>query len=351
MNDLRLGIIVLAAGEGARMRSSLPKALHSICGRPLLGHVLAVADALEATITAVVLAADTIDQVRDGFGAGPHQDRPYSYAVQAERLGTGHAVLQARPVLLNRSDDVLVLYGDTPLLRAETARAVVEARRAHSALLSLLSFHAHPLVGYGRVLRDAAGQVLELVEERNATPEQHAISEGNSGIMCFDAAWLWEALWRIHPNPVNGEYYLTDLVAMAVAERGPGAAVALPAADAREAWGVNDRVQLAQAGGVLRERILDTLMRAGVTIADPAATYVDAGVTVGADTLLLPGTLLQGATRVGAGCVIGPHTTISDSTIGDRARVFHALVERAVVPSDAVIGPFMHMAGDETPRY
>jgi bifunctional UDP-N-acetylglucosamine pyrophosphorylase / glucosamine-1-phosphate N-acetyltransferase len=349
MNDLRLGIVVLAAGEGTRMRSSLPKALHPICGRPLLGHVLAVADALEAAITTVVLAADTIDQVRAGFGAGPHQDRPYSYVVQAERRGTGHAVLQACASLLNRSDDVLVLYGDTPLLRAETARAVVAARRDSGALLSLLSFHAHPPAGYGRVLRDTAGQVIELIEERNATPEQRAISEGNSGIMCFDAAWLWEALMRIRPNLVNGEYYLTDLVAMAVAERGPGAAVALPAADPREAWGINDRVQLAQAGAVLRERILEALMRSGVTIADPAATYVDAGVTVGGDTLLLPGTLLQGATHIGAGCVIGPHTTISDSTIGDRACVRHALVERAVVPASALIGPFVHIAGDATP--
>ncbi len=349
MNHLRLGIVVLAAGEGTRMRSSLPKVLHAICGRPLLGHVLAVADALGGAATAVVLAANTIDQVRSSFGAGPRPDSPYSYTVQAERLGTGHAVLQARSLLLDRSDDVLVLYGDTPLLRTETARAVVEARRAGRALLSLLSFHTQPLVGYGRVLRDAAGQVIELIEERNATPAQRAISEGNSGIMCFDAAWLWEAIGRIRPNAVNGEYYLTDLVALGVAERGPGAAIALPAADAREAWGVNDRVQLAQAGAVLRERILGALMRSGVTIADPAATYVDAGVTVGADTQLLPGTLLQGRTQVGAGCAIGPHTTISDSTIGDGARVYHATIERASVAPNAVIGPFVHMIGD-TPQ-
>jgi bifunctional UDP-N-acetylglucosamine pyrophosphorylase/glucosamine-1-phosphate N-acetyltransferase len=340
MNNHRLGIVVLAAGEGTRMRSSLPKVLHPICGRPLLGHVLAVVDTFEAAATVVVLAQETIDQVRAQFGEG------YSYTVQIERLGTGHAVLQARSLLLNNSDDVLVLFGDTPLLRPETARAVVEARRASGALLSLLSFHAHPPTGYGRVLRDADGHVLELVEERNATPEQRAITEGNSGIMSFDAAWLWEAISRIQRNPVKGEYYLTDLVAMAVSEGGRGAALAIPAGDEREAWGVNDRVQLAQAGAALRERLLEQLMRAGVTVVDPAATYVDAGVTVGPETVLLPGTLLQGATRIGGGCTIGPHATIRDSRIGDGAHISHSVVERAAVLDGAVVGPFVHISAD-----
>jgi bifunctional UDP-N-acetylglucosamine pyrophosphorylase/glucosamine-1-phosphate N-acetyltransferase len=338
MNNQTLGIIVLAAGEGTRMRSSLPKVLHPICGRPLLGHALAVADALDAVTTAVVLAANTIEQVRAQLGPR------YQYAVQAERLGTGHAVLQARDLLLHASDDVLVLYGDTPLLRAETARKVVAARRESGALLSLLSFHAHPPTGYGRVLRDADGQVLALIEERNATPEQRAISEGNSGIMCFDSAWLWDAIERIERNPVKGEYYLTDLVEMAVAERGRGSAVAIAADDEREAWGVNDRDQLAQAAAVMRARILDALMCAGVTVVDPASTYVDADVTVGRDTALLPGTLLQGSTRVGSDCQIGPHTTLVDTTVGERARVRYALVERACVPDDAEVGPFVHIS-------
>jgi bifunctional UDP-N-acetylglucosamine pyrophosphorylase / glucosamine-1-phosphate N-acetyltransferase len=340
MSNSQLGIVVLAAGEGTRMRSSLPKVLHPICGRPLLGHVLAVADALEAAATVVVLAQETIDQVRAQFG------ERYNYTVQVERLGTGHAVLQARSLLLNRSDEVLVLFGDTPLLRPETAHAVVEARRASGALLSLLSFHAHPPTGYGRVLRDAAGHVIELIEERNATPEQRAITEGNSGIMCFKAAWLWDAISRIQRNPVKGEYYLTDLVAMAVSESGPGAALAIPAEDEREAWGVNDRVQLAQAGAALRERLLEQLMRIGVTVIDPATTYVDASVRVGAETVLLPGTLLQGATCVGSGCTIGPHATIRDSKIGDGAHIRHSVVEQAIVPDGAMIGPFVYLSGE-----
>ncbi len=346
MNTFRLGIVVLAAGEGTRMRSSLPKVLHPLCGRPLLGHVLAIADALQAHSTVLVLATDTLDRIRTTFGDGPRSDHPYRYTVQTQRLGTGHAVAQARPLLAGQTDAVLVLFGDTPLLRPETANAVLQAHREQGALLTLLSFYTDPLIGYGRVVRDAAGHVVELVEERNATPEQRAITEGNSGIMCFQADWLWDTIDRIRPNDVNGEYYLTDLVAMAVAERGPGAVVGLPATDAREAWGVNDRVQLAQAGAVLRERTLERLMRSGVTIVDPTNTYVDVGVSVGNDTQLLPGTLLQGNTRIGANCVIGPHTTIVDATIGDRSRVRHAWIERTIVEPGSDLGPFVHIISD-----
>jgi bifunctional UDP-N-acetylglucosamine pyrophosphorylase/glucosamine-1-phosphate N-acetyltransferase len=335
----RLGVVVLAAGEGTRMRSALPKVLHAICGRPLLGHVLAIAEALEPAAIVVVLAPDTVEQVRASFG-----DR-YGYAVQAERRGTGHAVLQARAALAQQADEVLVLYGDTPLLRAATAQEVVRLRRARGALVGLLSFYAHPPTGYGRVLRDAAGQVIGLIEERNATPEQRAISEGNSGIMCFDAAWLWQAIERLQPNPPKGEYYLTDLVELAVAERGPGAAVALVATDACEAWGINDRTQLAAAAAALRQRILEELMRAGVTIVDPATTYVDVGVVVGHDTTLLPGTMLCGATRVGAGCLIGPSTTLNNAVIGDGAHVRYAVIERTEIPANATIGPFAYITG------
>ncbi len=160
--------------------------------------------------------------------------------------------------------------------------------------------------------------------------------------MCFDGAWLWQHVNDIPLNAVKGEYYLTDLVSMAVAERGPGAVVALLAADAREAWGINDRSQLAAAEAVIRERIIAGLFQAGVSITDPAATYVDADVVVGADTRLLPGTLLQGATRIGAGCEIGPHTTIRDSSVGDGARVRYAVVEGATVQADENLGPFVH---------
>ncbi|MBC8163852.1 MAG: NTP transferase domain-containing protein, partial [Roseiflexaceae bacterium] len=208
-----MNIVVLAAGEGTRMKSVLPKVLHQISGRSMLGHVLAVAEQLGAAHTVVVCAANTIGQISATFGPR------YAYVVQHERLGTGHAVLQARELLADSPGEVLVLYADSPLIQAATAQSLVDALRQAGALVGLLSFHATPLVGYGRVLRDQAGQVLELVEERNASPDQLAISEGNSGFMAFDGAWLWSRVGQIPRNPVKGEFYLTDLVAMAVAER------------------------------------------------------------------------------------------------------------------------------------
>jgi bifunctional UDP-N-acetylglucosamine pyrophosphorylase / glucosamine-1-phosphate N-acetyltransferase len=336
---MKLGAVVLAAGAGTRMRSALPKMLHPLCGRPLVGHALAVADAIDAE-TVVVLSAEILAPVRAALG------ERYRYVVQAERLGTGHAVLQAREALRGRTDEVLVLLGDVPLLTPGTARRLLELRRASGALMGVLSFEAHPPTGYGRVVRDAGGAFVALVEERDATPEQRAIAEVNSGLMCFDAAWLWEAIGRLRRNPLKGEYYLTDLAALAVAEGGAGAAVALQAEDPAEALGVNDRAQLAEAAAVLRRRTLAELMRAGVTVVDPAATYVDVGVAVGPDSTLHPGTILRGATSVGGGCEIGPHATILDSRIGDRARVRHAVIERATLLDDAVVGPFVHIGGD-----
>jgi bifunctional UDP-N-acetylglucosamine pyrophosphorylase/glucosamine-1-phosphate N-acetyltransferase len=320
------------------MRSALPKELHLICGRPLLRYVLEVADTLDAAQTVVVLSERKLEPVRALFG------ERYQYALQGEQLGTGHALLQAREHLEGAPGDVLVLYGDSPLITVDTARSLVEARRNSGALVGLLSFHAHPPTGYGRVLRDADGQVLALIEERNATQEQRAITEGNSGFMAFDGAWLWQRLPQVPRNPVKGEYYLTHLVEMAVEERGPGAAVAIAAPDAREAWGANDRAQLADAERVVRERLLNAIMRSGVTVIDPANTYVDADVTVGRDTTIWPGTLIRGATTIGARCELGPHTTIIDSRIGDGASVRYALVEQAQVASGAQIGPFVHMS-------
>jgi bifunctional UDP-N-acetylglucosamine pyrophosphorylase/glucosamine-1-phosphate N-acetyltransferase len=336
---MRLAVVILAAGEGTRMKSALPKVLHPICGRPMLGHVLAVVDQIESRMAAVVLASDTVDQVRESLG-----DR-YGYAVQAERLGTAHAVLPARDLLAGWSDEVLVLFGDTPLIRAETARAVVEMRREQGALLALLSFRPSPPTGYGRVVRDSSGHVVGLVEERDATSEQRLIGECNSGIMCIDAAWLWEVLPQVPRSPIKGEFYLTDLVAMAVAARGTGGSVALEVGDQREAWGINDRVQLAQAEAVMRERILEALMRDGVTVTDPSATYVDVGVSVGRDTVLLPGSVLQGSTQIGPNCVIGPHTTLRNTLVGAEAHIPHAMIEQAEIAGGTVVPPFTTIKG------
>jgi len=340
MNDMRLAVVVLAAGEGTRMKSSLPKVLHQVCGWPMLGHVLAIADALDAAETVMVVAEETLDPIRQTFG------NHYRYTTQAERLGTGHALLQARDLLLNAADDVLILFGDTPLFRSETARSLVASRRDHQALLALLSFRPNVPTGYGRVLRDSESHVTGLVEERDATPAQRLVGECNSGMMCIQAKWLWETLPQVPRSPIKGEYYLTDLVAMAVAAGGSGAVIAIEAADHQEALGVNDRVQLAQANRVMRQRILDILMRDGITVIDPDTTYVDAGVTIGRDTTLLPGTLLSGRTNVGASCMIGPYATLKDTLVGAGARVRYALLEGVTINPGADIEPFSHHIGE-----
>ncbi|GAB4213846.1 MAG: hypothetical protein OHK0022_51500 [Roseiflexaceae bacterium] len=320
------------------MRSALPKVLHRLCGRPMLGHVLALADLLAPQRTVVVLSPQTLDQVQAAFGGH------YTYVPQAERLGTGHAVLQAREALGGREGQVLVLFGDTPLVRAETAQTLLQAQHAAGSLVGVLSFQSDPPTGYGRIVRNAAGQVEALVEERDATPEQRAITEVNAGVMCFDAGWLWEQIDRIPLNRHKHEYYLTDLVAMAVGQRGPGAVVAVQAADPSEAWGINNRAQLAQAEQELRRRINQVLMESGVTMVDPASTYVDADASVGADTTLLPGTMLRGRTTVGAGCTIGPHAELVDVRVGDQARVSFAVVEGGEIAAGARIGPFEHIS-------
>lgn len=322
------------------MRSAVPKVLHPLCGRPMLGYVLAVADALEAAQIAVVLAPATIDTIRERIGGG----HTYHDVPQAERLGTGHAALQARDMLAGRTDEVLVMLGDTPLLQAESARRIITARRAAGALVGILSFHPQPPTGYGRIVRNNAGHVVGIVEEKAATTAERAIGECNSGVLCFDAAWLWRSLAELAPNPASGEYYLTDLVERAIAERGPGSVVADAVADPREAWGVNDRAQLAAAEAVLHERILATHMRAGVTITNPAATTIEYDVRIGRDTTLLPGCVLRGATHIDAGCEIGPHTTLTDAQIGAGARVRYAVVEAVHVPAGADIGPFVHLS-------
>ena len=337
MNAQRLGVVILAAGEGTRMRSSLPKVLHPLCGRPLVDHVLATARQLGAAKTVLVLAPEMVAQLRARFGDG------YDYAVQSERLGTGHALMQARPLLEGAVDRVLVMYGADPLMRVGSVAVLIEQLDQSNARAAITTFIANPPTGYGRIVRDSAGHVREIVEERDASPAQRTITEVNQGVAAYDAAWLWPHLDRLSPSPIKGEFYLTDLVAMAVREGGPGSIVAHLLADPGEALGINDRWELAQAETILRERILRDLMLGGVTIVDPAHTYVDVGVAVGADTTLLPGTMLKGATTVGERCVIGPYSVIEDSTIGHDCRVTASFLERAVMEDGSNIGPMSHL--------
>ncbi len=342
MTEDRLGVVILAAGEGTRMRSALPKVLHQVAGKALVEHVIALGENVGAAETVLVVGPDTIEQFRTKWG------ERYRYVVQAERRGTGHALLQARPLLEGKVGRVLVLYGADPLLRPQSAHRLLSALAQPHVLGAITTFRPPVPTGYGRILRDAAQQVVGIVEERDATSEQRQINEVNQGVVAYAADWLWPRLAQLTPSPVKGEYYLTDLVALAVAERGSGAIVTVELDDPTEALGVNDRIELAAAEAVMRARILHELMREGVTIVDPTHTYVDAGVEVGQDTILLPGTMLRGQTRIGRNCVIGPNSVLEDTQIGDGCRVKASFMEGAVMADGADVGPLSHVRPGST---
>jgi bifunctional UDP-N-acetylglucosamine pyrophosphorylase/glucosamine-1-phosphate N-acetyltransferase len=331
---LRLTVVVLAAGRGTRMKSDLPKVLHPVVGRPMVQYVVDSARALDPELLTLVIG-EGADLVRRTVGEA------VAYVIQEQQLGTGHAVQQAQPLVAGRGDTVLVLYGDTPLMRPETLQQLVEHHRAEGATVTLLTFRPMDPTGYGRIVREAGtGRVLAIVEEDEATPQQRAIGEVNSGILCFDDAWLWPHLAQVQRHP-GGEFYLTDLVAMARDEGQPVGA--LLAAEPLEVIGVDHRAKLATAEAEMRRRINEALMLRGVTLIDPQTTYIEVGVEIGADTVIWPNTLLQGMTRIGQRCTIGPGSVIRDSTIGDNCRVELSVVEQAVMETGSDVGPFGHL--------
>ncbi len=326
--------IVLAAGMGTRMKSKRPKVLHRLAGRTLLDHCIAAAERATGNRPIVVIGHHA-DAVRAAIGdraVFAHQDVP---------LGTGHAVMQAKTHAAGAAQ-VLVIHGDVPLLRPETLRQLAALRERHDAAIAMLSVISDDPRGFGRVIRDAQGErVLAIVEEVACTPAQLAIRELNVGAYCFDGAWVWDALKRIRPHPRKGEYFLTDLIEMAVAD---GREVrALTVEDRDECIGVNTRVDLADAERALRRRINRQHMLNGVTIVDPETTYIEASVEIGADTVILPNTHLIGRTRIGGDCQIGPNSYIVESEVGDRVRIAQSTVEHAHVEDDVHIGPFSHL--------
>jgi bifunctional UDP-N-acetylglucosamine pyrophosphorylase/glucosamine-1-phosphate N-acetyltransferase len=332
---MRLATVVLAAGEGTRIKSRLIKILHPIAGKPMAQYILDTALAVGAEETVFVIGKNS-DQVRQVLG-----EDSVRYVYQAERKGTGHATMQAREVLQGRSDMVLVCYGDMPLLRAETLQRLVDNQAKGQIALTMLTLVHDDSMGYGRVIRGEDGRVLEIVEEKVCTPEQLAIKELNCGVYCFDANWLWAHIDKIPLNPVKGEYYLTDIVGIAVSDGQRVEAISID--DAVEMIGINTRVHLSWAEAAIRRRVNERLMLSGVTLQDPASTYVDATVEVGRDTVILANTFVTGETTIGDECEIGPNSIIRDSTIGNRCRVTASVVEEAVMEDDCDIGPFGHL--------
>jgi bifunctional UDP-N-acetylglucosamine pyrophosphorylase/glucosamine-1-phosphate N-acetyltransferase len=331
-----LHVVILAAGKGTRMKSSRPKVLHGLAGRPIIDHVLRTAEALRAESTTVVIGHGA-DDVRAALAG-----RPLSFVVQSPQLGTGHALLQAEPVLAGKSGTVLLLYGDVPLLQANTLSRLLDHHRARKAAATILTTDLSEPYGYGRIVRDPHGRVARIVEERDASGDERKITEINSGIYAFDLAPLFGSLQQLATDNSQGEYYLTDLVAM---YRQRGLAVDTLNLDSPgELRGVNSRADLSELSAIVRQRRNHEVMLAGVTLEDPASTFIDADVRIGADTVLGPGVMLQGATQVGERCQIQAGTRITDSRLGNDVVVLdYSVILGSRVGDGARIGPFAHV--------
>ncbi|MBC7104914.1 MAG: bifunctional UDP-N-acetylglucosamine diphosphorylase/glucosamine-1-phosphate N-acetyltransferase GlmU, partial [Firmicutes bacterium] len=331
---MALAAVILAAGKGKRMKSRLPKVLHRICGRPMVWHVLTAVRAL-APDRILVVVGHGCDEVCKTLGEDVEP------VLQAEQLGTAHALLQTAGRLRDFPGDIVVLCGDTPLIRSTTLAALVARHREAGAAATLVTARMEDPAGYGRVLRGSAGEVVGIREEKDATGREREIKEVNAGIYCFGTAGLFDLLAGLTADNEQGEFYLTDVVGRMV-ERGLAVAD-YPLQDCREILGVNDRRQLAAVEEIMRRRILERLMLEGVTVKDPGTTYVDAGVRVGVDTVLYPFTFLEGETEVGCECHIGPGVRLVDTTVGDRVTVQYSVVLESVIEEASQVGPFAHL--------
>lgn len=333
---MKISAVILAAGHGTRMLSSIPKVLHPLMGKAMLHYSVDAASAATGSKPVIIIGYQA-ELVQQTIGESAQ------YAIQDPQLGTGHAVQQAEDLLRDKADLILVITADMPLLTERTLRQVLNAHQStgdQNTPITMLTVNTVEPRGFGRVRRDHEKRVIGIVEEAQATPEQLTIQELNASVYCFDADWLWEALLRIPLSP-KGEYYLTDLVGTAIADGMSVQAVSLE--DPEEAIGINNRVHLAEASAVLRERINRSLMLGGVTLIDPGATYVEAGVQVGQDTVIWPNTYLHGDTLVGRGCNLGPNTIIRDSHLGDNCRVLSSVLEGARLDDEVDMGPFARL--------
>ena len=330
---MKLAVIVMAAGMGTRMKSKTPKVLHPILGKPMLQHVLDTVKPLQPVET-VVVVGHAAAQVQAAFTGQA------TFVEQMPQLGTGHAVQQAQALLNDKSETILVVPADLPLLSTSTFKKLIELYRSGPGPLALLTVERENPLGFGRIVRDGQGYVRAIVEEADCTPEQKAIRELNVGAYVFEAAWLWANLPKVPLSP-KGEYYVTDLIGMAVEQGQPVRASII--ADPVEALGINNRAHLAEVEAALRRRVNQHWLEAGVTMIDPATSYIELGVTIGPDTVIYPNSYLLGQTTIGSDCVIGPNSFIQDSTIGNNCQVRFSVVEQSVLENYVGIGPFAHL--------
>jgi bifunctional UDP-N-acetylglucosamine pyrophosphorylase/glucosamine-1-phosphate N-acetyltransferase len=336
----RTTAVVLAAGLGTRMKSSVPKVLHQLCGRPMLAYVLdawseACAPEDDAAARPVVVYSPAVEAIREPFAERA------DFALQPETRGTGDAVRVALPIVPEDAAEILVLYGDVPLVTGTDLRAVLDARREDDAAIALATVFAAEPGPLGRVVRSEFGTVESIVEVKDATEEELANNEVNAGLYAFDAAWLRRRIEAIAPSATTGELYLTELVRLAREDGRLVIAVAFE--DDGRFDGINDRSQLAAAEWNLRVRRNEQHMRDGVTMRDPSTVYLDWDVTLAADVTIEPNVILRGTTSIGQGTVIGPGSQIVDSAIGANARVWASVVESSTVEDDATVGPYSHL--------
>ncbi|EOS8037062.1 bifunctional UDP-N-acetylglucosamine diphosphorylase/glucosamine-1-phosphate N-acetyltransferase GlmU [Enterococcus hirae] len=326
--------IILAAGKGTRMKSKLYKVLHPVSGQPMVEHIInRISETNPDQIITIV--GHGAEQVKAQLGERSE------YALQAEQLGTGHAVLQAASFLQGKEGTTLVISGDTPLLTTETLNNLFEYHQGKNASATILTAQAEDPTGYGRIIRDHIGIVEKIVEQKDTTPEEALVQEINTGTYCFDNQALFEALNKVGTDNAQGEYYLTDIIEI-LKDAGKTVA-AYQTEDFDESMGVNDRIALAKANELMRQRINKMHMVNGVSFVDPATTYIDAGVEIGSDTVIEAGVQLQGKTVIGSDCVIGAHSRIVDSVIEDHVVVEHSVIEKSLVKSHADVGPFAHL--------
>ena len=329
--------IILAAGKGTRMKSSHPKVLHQVCGKAMVRHVLDAAEAAGSKRNIIVVGFGA-DEVRAELGNAAE------VVVQAEQLGTGHAVLQAEPLLRDERGTVMVLCGDTPLLTGALVKRLYKEHEKAGAKATVLTAVMPDATGYGRVIRTAAGDVEKIVEHKDATEEERAVQEVNSGIYCFEKEALFSALKNVGCDNAQGEYYLPDVLSI-LRERGEKI-WAVAADDYEETLGVNSRLHLAQAEKILRRRKNIELMESGVTLMDPDSTFVDSNVIVGRDTVIYPFTWLEGKTVVGEGCTLGPSSRFTDAKIGNSVTAHFVYAHECEIESGATMGPYVHIRPD-----
>ncbi|MDG5789980.1 bifunctional UDP-N-acetylglucosamine diphosphorylase/glucosamine-1-phosphate N-acetyltransferase GlmU [Evansella sp. AB-P1] len=327
--------VILAAGKGTRMKSDLYKVLHQVCGKPMVQHIV---DQLKGCQVdkAITVVGHGAEKVKEQLGAD------VSYVLQEEQLGTGHAVLQAEPMLGNQNGTTIVVCGDTPLLTSETMNSLIEEHESKNAKATILTALASDPTGYGRILRSHEdGTVKKIVEHKDASEEERLVKEINTGTYCFDNQALFQALKNVGNDNVQGEYYLPDVIEILQEQGKIIAAFQTPLFS--ETIGVNDRVALSQAEKVMKNRINERLMRDGVTLIDPDNTYVSSDAKVGRDTIIYPGTIIKGETIIGELCEVGPHSEIENSKIGNNTLIKQSVVHDSDVGDFVSIGPFSHL--------